>query len=198
MTVTRDVVLLIRLIGRVPLFLRCAAMVFAPLASSMVSALEMQKLVPWPDSATPMLALKDLQGSPRQLSDYRGKVVVINFWATWCGPCVAEMPSLQKMRDRINEKSATPSVEILAVNLAESSTKVGEFVKKLGVSFPVLLDRDEEAKDAWKIRFVPATFIVGPEGKVRYSYFGDADWASEEMVSRISALVTGQHKGTSD
>jgi thiol-disulfide isomerase/thioredoxin len=153
------------------------------------AAIEMQKLTPWTGSETPALVLKDLQGNPHGLNDYRGKVVLVNFWATWCGPCVAEMPSLQKLRDRINEGAAANRLEILAVNMAESPAKVGEFVKRLGVSFPVLLDRDEDAKDAWKIRVVPATFVVGRDGKVVYSYFGDADWASDEMFKRVSAIA---------
>jgi thiol-disulfide isomerase/thioredoxin len=153
------------------------------------AAIEMQKLTPWTGSETPALALEDLQGTPHGLSDYRGKVVLVNFWATWCGPCVAEMPSLQKLRDRINEGAAANRLEILAVNMAESPAKVSEFVKRLGVSFPVLLDRDEDAKDAWKIRVVPATFVVGRDGKVVYSYFGDADWASDEMFKRVSAIA---------
>lgn len=159
------------------------------LSAGAVSAFEMQKFAPWTDAHTPTLVLKDLQGQPRNLRDFKGRVVIVNFWATWCGPCVAEMPSLQKLRERINAGAAEPRIEVLAVNMAESPAKVKAFVQRLGVTFPVLLDGDEDAKDAWKVRFVPATFIVGADGRIRYSYFGDADWASDEIVARISAIA---------
>lgn len=162
-----------------------------PLADA-ASALELQKFTPWTGAETPALRLKDMQGQPRSLGDYRGRTVVVNFWATWCGPCVAEMPSLQKLRERINAGAAEPRIEVLAVNLGESPAKVTEFVKRLGIKLPVLLDRDEDAKDAWKVRFVPATFIVGADGRVRYSYFGDADWVSEEMLARVAAIAAGK------
>ncbi len=165
----------------------------ALLTTTQARALELQKLVPWSAGERPALALKDLHGKLRSLDDYSGKVVIVNFWATWCAPCVEEMPSLQALRDRINKQFTKPSLEVVAVNLAESPMKVSQFVKKIGVTFPVLLDRDEDAKDAWNVRFVPATFIVGADGKVRYSYFGEADWASEAMVKRIAAIISGEH-----
>jgi thiol-disulfide isomerase/thioredoxin len=159
------------------------------LAAAPLSSAEAQRFIPWQGAETPPLALKDLRGGVVSLSDFRGKVVIINFWATWCEPCLNEMPSLQRLRERINGRFSSRPLEVLAVNLAESPFKVAEFTKKAGVTFPVLLDPDETAKSAWKVSFVPATFIISAEGTVRYVYFGEADWASDEVVECVAFIV---------
>ncbi|MES2354515.1 MAG: TlpA disulfide reductase family protein [Pseudomonadota bacterium] len=155
-------------------------------------ALEAKKFVRW-EGETPPLKLKDSRGNPVSLEQYRGKVIIVNFWATWCGPCVEEMPSLQKLRDRVNGQSAAGALEVIAVNLGESPEKVNQFAQKSGVTVPLLLDRDEAAKEAWKVSVVPATFIIGADGKMQYVYVGGANWASDEMVKRINAIVAGKN-----
>jgi len=171
--------------------LYAAALSAAFLVTEQSYALEAKKFVRW-EAETPPLKLKDLRGNLVSLEQYRGQVVIVNFWATWCGPCVEEMPSLQKLRDRVNGPSAK-RLEIIAVNLGESPEKVGEFAKKIGVAFPILLDRDDAAKEAWKVSVVPATFIVGADGKMQYVYVGGADWASDEMVNRIKKIIDAKN-----
>jgi len=95
---------------------------------------------------TPALELKDLQRTPRTLADYRGKVLILNFWATWCEPCIEEMPSLQKLRERLSGK-----INVVGVNLGEGDTRIEKFMAKTGATFPVLLDRDGDAKIAWRV-----------------------------------------------
>jgi len=159
------------------------------LAAAPLSSAEAQRFIPWQGPETPPLALKDLHGRVVSLSDFRGKVVIVNFWATWCEPCRNEMPSLQQLRESINGRFSNRPVEVLGVNLAESPSKVAEFSKKASVTFPVLFDPDEIAKDAWNVSFVPATFIVSANGKVRYVYFGEADWASDEVIECVASIV---------
>ena len=167
-----------------------AVLVAIFLATALLNTANAQRFIPWRNAETPPLTLKDLNSRPVSLSDFRGKVVIVNFWATWCEPCRDEMPSLQRLRERVNARFSNNPLEVVAVNLAESPSKVAEFTKKAGVTFPVLLDPNETAKDAWRVSFVPATFIVSANGKVRYVYFGEADWASDEMVECVAFLVS--------
>ncbi len=143
------------------------------------------QLTSWSGGPTPSLRLQDLEGKVHALEDYRGKVVLINFWATWCEPCRDEMPSIERLRTSL----AGRPFAVLAVNLAEPESRVRGFLKKVPLGFPVLLDRDTATAKAWKARLLPATFIVGPDGRVRYSYFGELDWSREAVRNAIVALL---------
>ena len=94
------------------------------------------RFVPWKESKAPPLALRDLAGAPHALADYRGKVVLVNFWATWCEPCREEMPSMQRLQDRL----AGQPFAVLAVNYGEADTRASEFVKRSSLDLTVLLD----------------------------------------------------------
>jgi peroxiredoxin len=142
-------------------------------------------LSPWYGGPTPALKLTDLQGREHALESYRGKVVLVNFWATWCRPCKDEMPSIERLRQSL----ASRPFAVLAVNLAEPDARVQAFIAKVPVGFPVLMDRDAAAAKAWKARMLPATFIVGADGRVRYSYIGELDWSREPVRKQIAALL---------
>jgi thiol-disulfide isomerase/thioredoxin len=142
------------------------------------------RFVPWKDAKTPPLALNDLAGSPRTLGDYRGKVVIVNFWATWCEPCLAEMPSMQKLQERFAGR-----VAVVAVNHGESAAKVSRFLERLSVTFTVLLDPSGEAPRAWRVRLLPASYVVAPDGAVRYSVLGEIDWSGDAAVKTIAELL---------
>jgi thiol-disulfide isomerase/thioredoxin len=142
-------------------------------------------LSPWYGGPTPALKLKDLEGREHALESYRGKVVLVNFWATWCEPCKEEMPSIERLRQSL----AGRPFAVLAVNLAEPDARVQAFLAKLPLGFPVLMDRDAAATKAWKARMLPATFIVGTDGRVRYSYIGELDWSREPVRRQIAALL---------
>jgi thiol-disulfide isomerase/thioredoxin len=90
-------------------------------------------LLPWTGGQTPPINLKSLSGQPLTLDGYGGQVIVIHFWATWCAPCVAEMPSLQRMRDKLEPSG----VEIIGVNLQENAARINAFVEQLGITFPI-------------------------------------------------------------
>jgi thiol-disulfide isomerase/thioredoxin len=139
----------------------------------------------WAKGATPPLALHDLAGADVDLRKLEGRVVVVNFWATWCEPCIAEMPSLQRLRERLGGKS----LEVLAVNYAESPEKVKAFLRKSHIDLPVLLDPSKEAADAWNAKGLPMTFVVDRAGKVRYWVFGERDWSAGETLATIGKLI---------
>jgi thiol-disulfide isomerase/thioredoxin len=129
--------------------------------------------------------LQDLSGSTRRLSDYRGKVVFLNFWATWCGPCRFEMPSMEKLYRRFKDKG----LEIVAVNLQEDRASVQRFVDQYGLSFPVLLDTTGRIGATYGARSIPTTYIVGRDGFVLAGTVGTREWDDEEYLSFFEKLL---------
>ena len=143
-------------------------------------------LKPWNGAPTPPLALKDLNDKARKLEDYRGKVVMVQFWATYCTPCLKEMPSMQRLEKKLADK---PFV-ILAVNMGETDKEVRTFLTKLKVDFTILMDTDGEALGAWKVFVAPSSFLIDPQGKIRYTVQGGEEWDNEEYVKVISEMLT--------
>jgi len=145
-----------------------------------------QQLKAWSGGATPPLALPDLDGRQQRLEAYRGKVVLINFWATWCEPCREEMPSMNKLRTSL----AGRAFEVLAVNLAEPETRIRRFMEQVPMDFAVLLDRDSSVAKAWKARVLPVSYLVGPDGRIRYSVLGGMDWNEERVRKAILDMLS--------
>jgi len=143
------------------------------------------ELKPWSGGATPSLALRDLQGKEHKLADYRGKVVVLNFWATWCDPCREEMPSMQRLQDKLAGKSFA----ILAIDYGEGAPRIQDFLKKVPVRFTVLLDRDTSTATAWKVKVLPTTLVLDPQQRIRYSVVGDLEWDSQSVEDTIKKLL---------
>jgi thiol-disulfide isomerase/thioredoxin len=143
------------------------------------------RFVPLKDVRTPPLALRDLAGRPHALADYRGKVVLVNFWATWCEPCREEMPSMQRLKERF----AAQPFAVLAVNYGESDTRAGEFLKRSSLDLTVLLDPSQDASRAWRVRVLPASFLVGPDGHARYAVIGEIDWMSRAAIDTVRRLL---------
>jgi len=148
-----------------------------------------EELKPWsgPPQAPPIELLRT-DGSPFALAQLRGKVVLVNFWATWCEPCVTEMPSLQKLRDSLGPQG----FEVLAVNHQEGPARIDAFVQKLGLAFPVVRDTDGSVAKAWSARLFPASYVVDRSGRIRYVLIGGADWTSPALLSKIHALLKPQ------
>jgi peroxiredoxin len=144
-----------------------------------------QPLKEWKGGATPALELEDVDGKLHRLSDYRGKVVLLNFWATWCGPCREEMPSMEALRASLQ---ARPFV-VLAINVGEGARVARGFGDKMSLQFPLLLDRDTKTSKAWGARILPASFVLGPDGRIRYSYLGAIDWTAEPVKSALEGLL---------
>jgi len=129
--------------------------------------------------------LPDLKGQPHNLDAYRGRVVLVNFWASWCPPCVQEMPALEKLRKKLNEQP----FEILAVNVGEAKYRVWKFVKLVNFNLPVLLDERKHTFDAWGVSVLPTSFLLDKRGRVRYRVQGDAGWDSDTVIALIEALI---------
>ena len=166
---------------------RLATALGAALLLLLAGAAVAADLKPWAGGPPPALALKDLDGATHRLADYRGKVVLLNFWATWCGPCRDEMPSIQELKDKLAGK---PFV-VLAVNLDEPESRIRRFLSQMKVKldFPILLDPEREVARTWNARILPASYVIGADGKIRYSLVGELDWGHELVVSRISELL---------
>ena len=142
-------------------------------------------LKPWTGGATPPLELADASGKVHRLADYRGQVVLINFWATWCEPCRDEMPAIQQLKGKLAGKPFT----VLAVNVAESQNRIDDFLRKMPLDFTILSDRNSEAMKAWRVRGLPATFVLAPDGRIRYSRIGDFHWGDDTVVRTLTALM---------
>ncbi len=129
--------------------------------------------------------LQDLSGATRRLSDFHGKVVFLNFWATWCGPCRFEMPSMEKLYKALKAKG----LEIVAVNLQEDRKSVQRFVNEYGLSFPVLLDTTGRVGATYGARSIPTTYIVDREGFVIAGTIGTREWDTEEYIRFFEKLL---------
>jgi len=143
------------------------------------------ELKPWGGGATPPLALRDADGKEHKLADYRGKVVVLNFWATWCEPCREEMPSMQRLQDKLAGKPFA----ILAVDFGEGPPRIREFLAKVPVRFTILLDRNLSAAGAWNVKVLPTSLVVDANQRIRYSVVGDVKWDSPAVERKIRELL---------
>jgi len=157
----------------------------AALGAALAFAAAAADLKPWTGGATPELALADLAGKEHRLADYRGRVVLVNFWATWCEPCREEMPSIDKLRSSLDGKPFA----VLAVNLAEPLSRIEKFAAAVPVGFPLLRDRDGTASKAWKAKLLPASFLIGRDGRIRYVAYGELDWSSDAVRARVAELL---------
>lgn len=136
----------------------------------------------------PELALQDLNGKQQRLSDYRGKIVAVNFWATWCPPCRKELPSMQNTY----EAFAKDGFEILAVNVGENWETIAPFLENFSITFPVLLDQDSKAIGEWKVLGLPTTFLVDPNGKITHRINGGRDWDDPAFRNELKAIIDNQ------
>ena len=161
------------------LLLFAAAALFASLAHAG------GELKPWTGGPTPPLALRDLGGQPSPLAAYKGKVVLVNFWATWCAPCIEEMPSMQRLR----EKLGPAGFEVLAVNYQEGEARINDFLKKRPLNLTILRDHDGTARTAWGVRVFPTSYVVDADQRIRYVVIGDVDWSSAKVENQIRSLL---------
>jgi peroxiredoxin len=132
----------------------------------------------------PAFTARDIQGNTHELAIYRGKVLIVNFWATWCAPCVLEMPSLQRAWEQVRDDG----IQVLAINMGQSSEDIALFTNKYPVDFPILLDRDVSIADSWSVRGLPTTYVVDVAGCLRLKAIGERDWDDPELLGRVRAL----------
>ena len=131
------------------------------------------------------LVLNDIHGQLHNLTDYKGKVVLLNFWASWCPPCVHEMPSMARLKTHFKNEP----FEILAANLGEDPQQVKRFLEQHPVNFPVLFDKGSQAAKEWKVFAYPSSYLIDKEGKVRFALFGGTEWDNKEHIDKINLLL---------
>lgn len=140
-----------------------------------------------PRMAAPAMALKDMDGKPMDLARLRGKVVVVNFWATWCPPCRREFPSMERLRLKL----AGQPLVILAVNEGEGVETIEQFISTLDVwpQFPIMLDLEGDAMAFWPVRGLPTTFVIDKRGRMAYRAIGGREFDHPEVVRLIERLI---------
>ncbi len=139
--------------------------------------------VPGKPSA-PDFELSDLDGKIHHLSDYRGKVLIVNFWATWCPPCREEMPSMERAWQKIKDDG----MAMIAINVGEDEDTIFQFTASYPVTFPLLLDQDSEVVGPWGVRGLPTTYVVDPQGRVVYRAIGGREWDDPALLDKVRAL----------
>jgi len=137
------------------------------------------------EPGTAAFDLPDLKGRQHKLQDYRGQVILVNFWASWCPPCIKEMPALERFKQALT----TQPFEILAVNVGEQKYRVWKFIKLVNFDLPVLLDTRKNTFDAWGASVLPTSFLLDRKGNIRYRVVGDVEWDSEEVITLIESLI---------
>ncbi|HHJ35093.1 MAG TPA: TlpA family protein disulfide reductase [Gammaproteobacteria bacterium] len=131
--------------------------------------------------------LQDMDEENRKLSDYKGKVILLNFWATWCPPCVREMPSMERLRQQVG----TEAFEVIAVNQMEDIDEVFAFTGQLEIDpgFKILFDSDSQISQAYHVRGLPTTYLIDKKGNIRYRAVGGREFNHPEVVKIINRLM---------
>jgi thiol-disulfide isomerase/thioredoxin len=142
-------------------------------------------LVQRPVATPPDFSLRDTQGRQTRLSDQVGAVTLVNFWATWCPPCVEEIPSMNTLAGRYDPAD----FRILSINFQEGAEQVAGFLRRVDVDFPVLLDRDGAVSAQWRVFAFPSSFLLDREGRVRYSVNSAIPWDEPGVMEVIDGLL---------
>lgn len=156
--------------------------VFAPLGFTQQPGKGLTILPEKPQAAD--FSLQDLDGGAHRLSDYRGRVVIVNFWATWCPPCRAEMPSMQRAWEQLEDEG----ILMFGIDVGEDEDTVFQFTANYPVEFPLLLDRDSKIIEQWPVNGLPTTFVVDTEGRIVYRAIGGREWDDPALLSLVRAL----------
>jgi len=133
----------------------------------------------------PDFTLKNMQGKNLNLTEQRGNIVLINFWASWCGPCRKEMPILQKLQDKYQELG----VEVWGINVEQENQAGKNFLADLNLSFPIFFDQTNKLSKTYQIKAMPTTVIIDRDGVVRYVYLGYQDGYEKKYAKAIKTLI---------
>jgi thiol-disulfide isomerase/thioredoxin len=131
---------------------------------------------PWPAAqTTPILDGQDLQGQRWTTDSLKGKVVVLNFWATWCAPCKDELPTLQTLHDISDAQTV-----VLTINVREPAARASRYMQSTGMTFPVISDATGDLAKRWGVTVYPTTILIAPNGQARWRVVGDVDWSGPQ------------------
>ncbi len=134
----------------------------------------------------PPLKLADMDGKPFDLQDAKGRWAFVHFWASWCGPCRKEMPTIQAM----SEQLAGRNLEVVMVNTAETDDTVFSFMGIVAPDLMPLMDYDGTVTETWQPRGLPSTFLVDPQGALRYLALGGRPWNKPEYIQFLEKIIT--------
>jgi len=128
--------------------------------------------------------LADINEEVHRLSDYRGKVVILNFWATWCPPCRFELPSMERLWQLLQKEG----VVMLAINVGENADTIFTFTSDYPVTFPLLMDRDSKVTEKYPVLGIPTSFVIDPQGRIIYRAVGTREWDDKKLIKKILEL----------
>lgn len=173
-----------RLSSRLPRRALFAAALLLFAAPALVVTLDAHA-APAPGSAAPDFTLRSTGGQNLRLREQRGQVVLLNFWATWCGPCREEMPQL----NRLYAKYKGAGFTLLGVSVDENPQLAAGMATKLGINFPVLLDSDKQVSKTYELSAMPSTILIGRDGRLRYLHRGYQDGLADTYEQQIRELL---------
>ena len=134
----------------------------------------------------PNITLADLKGGKLELRSFRGKVIFLNFWATWCGPCKEEMPSMEQLYRQFEDRGFV----FVAISVDyEGAKPVREFMEKHRYTFPVLIDQKDETLDLFDVKGIPTTFIIDKQGMMLGKAIGPRNWKSSDVLMLLNQLI---------
>jgi len=141
-----------------------------------------KKIIPASD-----FELQDMDEENKKLSDYHGKVILLNFWATWCPPCIREMPSMERLHQQVDAED----FKVVAVNQMEDIDQVFAFTGQLEIdpTFEILFDSTSKVSQAYAVRGLPTTYLIDKKGNIRYRAVGGREFNHPEVVKIINALI---------
>lgn len=142
-------------------------------------------LTPIPDTpAAPDFDLAGADGNRYRLADMRGRPVIVNFWATWCPPCRAEMPSMQRAWEQLKGEG----IDLIAINVGDDAAAIAEFLADVPVAFPLPMDESSAVTQRWPLIGLPTTFVVDPDGRLVYEATGERAWDDPALLDLVRAL----------
>ncbi len=168
-----------------PLTLLWTALLAGLLLALPASAARQDMKAITPRIIAPLVQMTDMDGEPQNLSDLRGKVVIVNFWATWCPPCRAELPSM----NRAWKKLDPDRFAMLAINVGEDEDTIFSFMGDYPIDFPVWLDQSGKAARQWPLRGLPTTYVLDTRGRIAYRAIGGREWDDETLLQKVRALA---------
>lgn len=139
-----------------------------------------------PGKYAPAFELRDITGKKVHFTEYKGKVILLNFWATYCVPCRKEMPSMERLYNELKGKGFV----VVAISIDPLEKSVRSFVKKSKITFPILMDKEKEVYfDLYAVFTLPTSFLIDKNGVIVEKYFGEKEWDSGEMKSKVLTLL---------
>lgn len=172
--------------GERMLMLRVIPLMFLLLFTLLVREAACLDTTPQIGKTAPSFELPDINGKRYSLSDSKGKVILINFWATWCGPCKAEMPSLNNLFNTFKDEGFV----VLAISVDSSAKPVQSFLKDKAIALPVLMDTEQDVYfDQYGVLGLPTSFLIDRDGIVRELIRGEREWDSPDMKDKVGKLL---------